>query len=95
MLNEFRDDFFVSEHVWHPEVPHFHEQSTGEIGRPCHFVNEHECHPKISRLQSRAARRNNSDKRPLHDFRCLADFDLEEMSILLTEHRFHFARKFS
>src|SRR5438477_10360685 len=54
MLNEFRNNFFIGEHVRHAEIFYFYEQPCGEIRRPFYFVDQHESHSAISRCQRRA-----------------------------------------
>jgi len=56
---------------------HFNQKPPGQICRPGNFVDQRERHPKISAFQCRASGSNNSDKRVLHDFGSLADFDPE------------------
>src|SRR6266487_1882056 len=88
MLNEFRDNFFIGEHVGHAEIFYFYEKSTGEISRPRNFIDKHERHSKVSRFQRCASGSNNSNKRALHDFGGMISFDFEsatpasELSIL-------------
>src|SRR5439155_19725361 len=82
MLNEFRNNFFIGEHIRHAEIFYFYEKPPGEIRRPGNFVDQHERHSKISRFQRRASGSNNSNISVLHHFGRLADLDLKPLSIL-------------
>src|SRR6266480_1734488 len=82
MLDEFRNNFSVSEYIGHPEISYFHKEPAGKISRPGNFIDEGEWHSKISRFQSRASRSHNSNICPLHDFGRLTQLYLEQMSIL-------------
>src|ERR1700726_1262611 len=61
MLNELRNNLFISDNVRHAEIFYFHEKSPSEISRPRNFIEKRKRHSKISRLEGRASGSDNSD----------------------------------
>src|SRR5437660_747385 len=81
VLNKLWHDFFVREHVRHPEVLYFHQKPASKISWPRNFVDQNKRHSKIRGLKSRAARSNDSVKCAMHKPGCIANFDRNELLI--------------